>query len=434
MINFFENVLSYIVPAIFIFILKDIFDLFLISKNIRRFNATAIWIIYLFLDHTIRSRTSFNTVESMVYNTACFIILCKLLYTDSLKRLLIIVLFVISLGCIAELITGFLFIICWGSVEEYELFGSVCSKLMLLIMSRIAKLFSFYKYNNIFSYKNWLASICLTIGSLFIIDSLYLLNKNEQNHSQLGRAMFSAIIILLLNVIAFKVFDLLVVYSVKQQENMVYKQQIAFFEMQNVEREDVIKEMRKYRHDFKNHITCIRELIDKEEYGRAINYIESISRIAIVNELPFNGSGNILVDALIKSKYTLADKYKITVVPTLEIPSKLPFSDCDICVIIGNSLDNAIEALKDSSIVPKKIFIEIRMRHSNLIICVKNKYEARLKRDRIGNIITRKMDTYNHGLGLSSVKTAVEKYNGIMDINTDNKIFEVSILLYSSGK
>ncbi len=289
----------------------------------------------------------------------------------------------------------------------------------------------FYKYKNIFSIKNWILSISLTIGSLYIINNLFLFNQNEQNNSNLERAALSAIILLLLNVIVFKVFDLLVVYTVRQQESAIYKQQISFFEMQIIEREESLNKMRKYRHDFNNHITCIRELIDNEEYSRALEYIESIAIIDAENNLPFNGSGNTVVDALLKAKYTIASHYGILVIPTLEIPSKLPFRDSDICVIIGNSLDNAIEALKDSSIEPKRIYVEIQMKHSNFFICVQNKYEDKIRKDSLGKILTRKLDNINHGIGIKSMETVVEKYNGIMDINTCNNNFELSILLYS---
>lgn len=426
-----EDILGYVVPAIFTFILKDFFDVFLFKRKMQGYKNIAIWTIYFFIDHTIRSFSSFNTVISIIYNTIILVIVCRVLYIDSMKRIILIVLFILCLGCIAEALIGFIIIIIVGSVDNLQLWGSICSKIMLLIMLRIVKMLKFYKYKNIFSIKNWILSISLTIGSLYIINNLFLFNQNEQDNSNLERAVMSAIILLLLNVIVFKVFDLLVVYTVRQQESAIYKQQISFFEMQIIEREESLNKMRKYRHDFNNHITCIRELIDNEEYSRALEYIESIAIIDAENNLPFNGSGNTVVDALLKAKYTIASHYGILVIPTLEIPSKLPFRDSDICVIIGNSLDNAIEALKDSSIEPKRIYVEIQMRHSNLLICVKNKYEDKIMKDSLGKILTRKRDNINHGIGIKSMETVVEKYNGIMDINTCNNNFELSILLYS---
>lgn len=429
--NLLESVFSYIVPAAFIFILKDIFDVFLTKKNINTYRIVGIWIIYLFTDHTIRDMTSFSTVISMIYNILCFTILCRMLYIDSYKRIILVSLFVLILGCISEAVIGFIFIIGMGSIEEYELYGSICSKLMLLIILRCIKYFRFYKYSHTYSNKFWVANICLAIGSLFIIDSLYLLNINEQDHGLLGRAMLSAIILLMLNIIAFKTFDLLVKYSEKQKESMIYKQQISSYKMLNVERESALKEMRKYRHDFKNHITCVKVLVENGEYTRCLAYIESIFNLDPANKLPFVGSGNIVVDALLKSKYMIASQYEITIIPTLKIPTEFEFLDCDLCVIIGNALDNAIEALKDSSIASKKIYIEMIMKHSNLIICVKNQYETDLNKDIMGNLYTNKADAQNHGLGLSSIRTVVKKYNGIMEISTDNKEFELSILLYS---
>ena len=85
-----EEILGYAVPAIFIFILKDFFDAFLFKRKMQDYKNIALWIIYFFVDHTIRSFSSFNTVISMVYNTIILVIVCRVLYIDSMKRIILI--------------------------------------------------------------------------------------------------------------------------------------------------------------------------------------------------------------------------------------------------------------------------------------------------------------------------------------------------------
>ena len=203
------------------------------------------------------------------------------------------------------------------------------------------------------------------------------------------------------------------------------------YNRQNIKYEENSDATKKIAHDFRNHITCIRELIRKSEYSRALSYIDDIAKTYDTGLLPFGGSGNVVIDGLLKEKYSMACQYDITIDAILEIPSTFCFSDADISVILGNSLDNAIEALKNSSIKNRRIMLEICLRQRNLMICVKNEYEGTIRKNSEGNFITSKSDKKNHGIGLTSIKNAVEKYDGIMEINTKGKVFELNILLYA---
>ena len=99
----------------------------------------------------------------------------------------------------------------------------------------------------------------------------------------------------------------------------------------------------------------------------------------------------------------------------------------DIAVILGNLLDNAIEAVANTD----ERWIDIKLRYTKgcLIIEINNSHDGKLKKID-GRFISRKTDKKNHGIGLKSVETALKNYDGVMQISYDSIKFTVKALLY----
>lgn len=112
----------------------------------------------------------------------------------------------------------------------------------------------------------------------------------------------------------------------------------------------------------------------------------------------------------------------------MSIPSGLSFPSFDLTVILGNLIDNALEAV---AFVDEDPFIDFRINCSKglMIIKISNPYKIAVNMEN-GKIITSKKDTANHGIGLKSVKEALNKYNGITKIETDQNIFTITAALY----
>ena len=110
------------------------------------------------------------------------------------------------------------------------------------------------------------------------------------------------------------------------------------------------------------------------------------------------------------------------------VPQDLPQSASDLCVIIGNLLDNSIEAVKE--IKSKKIIdIILKYEHKRSYINVKNAYEGQRIKNKEGKFVSSKSDKRSHGVGLKSIKRIVEKNEGVLIINTDNNIFDVTVII-----
>lgn len=257
----------------------------------------------------------------------------------------------------------------------------------------------------------------------------YLLSLNETK--LLGSTM-SSIIILLLNVICFKMFDKIAADAEIKRKNDIYKQSIDIYKREMEEREEHNEKLRRFRHDIKNHLIAIEKLALSKEYDRLRDYIHQLTDEKGVLQVT-TISGNALIDGLLADKFDVARKYEIAVEYHIEIPTKLPFDDADLCIIVGNALDNAIDGTKDIE-GAKKIEISMGFKQGNFLLKVKNTFNPELiKFDNNGKRLrTSKTDKSNHGMGIGLIEETALKYNGLMEITMNENLFCLSVLLYQN--
>lgn len=120
-------------------------------------------------------------------------------------------------------------------------------------------------------------------------------------------------------------------------------------------------EFRSFRHDFKNHVICLRSLIESNEKENALEYINEIEGLSSVEKKQYN-TGNIIIDALLNDKNDRAAAINTKIVFSGMVPTT-GISNVDLCIIMANAIDNAIEACaKDTSEKPKEINAEASFR------------------------------------------------------------------------
>lgn len=182
--------------------------------------------------------------------------------------------------------------------------------------------------------------------------------------------------------------------------------------------------VREIYHDMNNHIMCIEKLnsMDRKKYINEIK--EKLEDVK--NNFHTN---NLILDIILMEKEEICKEYNINLYVDLNL-KKCDFIEMtDICTIFSNLLDNAIEASKNiEDEENKKIFIKDTIVNKFYLIKIENnKKNIIIKKE--NRIITSKKDDFLHGLGLQSVRNAVEKYNGNMDINDSENVFEIIIYI-----
>lgn len=183
--------------------------------------------------------------------------------------------------------------------------------------------------------------------------------------------------------------------------------------------------MRGWRHDYHNHLQVIKAqlaLNNLEETRRYLDELEhDLDRVDT-----WVKSGNLMVDAILNSKLSLAESKKIAVNCKAVLPETLSVEDVDLCVILGNLLDNALEAC--GQIPQDKRFLRIYMNvnKSQLYLSVQNAAKEELDFNE-RNYITNKRG--NHGFGMRRVRAAVEKYEGFLHLANEPGIFAAEVTM-----
>lgn len=166
-------------------------------------------------------------------------------------------------------------------------------------------------------------------------------------------------------------------------------------------------------HDFHNHIGVLRQLLSHSKTQEAIEYLDEL-QMPVKEMTDTVWTGDETVDYLINSKAVIAEKNEIKYQVQVEFPRHTNLKSADLCAILGNLLDNALEAVKQIP-VPEQRSIQLTIRRINqmLIIKVENSFiTLPVKQD--GELKTSKDDNGLHGWGLKSAQTAAEKYDGMV--------------------
>lgn len=257
-----------------------------------------------------------------------------------------------------------------------------------------------------------------------IINGLLMANQSvENNNHQITRTLtilsvaflISIIIALLVNCISKKYFTDVSELLEKQVETQLnYYNKI----------ENMNEEIRKFRHDYKNHMICLQALIKQNDIQEAEQYIKNITNKEIINANRFF-TGNKISDSILTDKQEYADIYDIIIDFEGSISDKVPASD--LCVILSNSIDNAIEACqKINALEPKVIKIKCAFIKRIQIIQISNPI---IENYNIINdsIPTSKSDKNMHGFGLYNIKKTINKYNGNFNIKCENNHFVLEV-------
>lgn len=189
----------------------------------------------------------------------------------------------------------------------------------------------------------------------------------------------------------------------------------------------VQNQLKKFRHDFLQHLIALSGYFDSEDCGGGLKYIESLS--SIINESrKIVDTGNTALDTIINTKKVMAESKNIDFTERLQIPENLSIDAADICIIFGNALDNAIEACERTQSIDKKIKLTIIYEDNSIFCKIVN--TASKNKNKKGLTETSKRDKSNHGFGLENIRTALAKYNAIPEITQTETEFTIKFLIF----
>ena len=184
-------------------------------------------------------------------------------------------------------------------------------------------------------------------------------------------------------------------------------------------------QMRAWRHDTRNHIQTVKAQLMLGESEEALHYLDSLesdlTRVDTVLK-----TGNVMVDAILNSKLTLMRDRKIPVDATARVPGEIGIGGVDLSVILGNLLDNAMEAVMAQAESDRFIRIYIDIVRSQLYISVTNSMQGRAKRVN-GHFLSSKAG--HSGFGLMRIDRTVKRYGGVINRQSEEGVFATEVLL-----
>ena len=189
--------------------------------------------------------------------------------------------------------------------------------------------------------------------------------------------------------------------------------------------QNIYKTMRGWRHDYHNHIQTLLALSGDEEKTREylLHLNDDLTCVDTVIK-----TGNVMVDAILNSKLSLIKSKDICINARAAVPPELQISEIDLCVIIGNLMDNAAEAcLKQREDEARFIRVFIGILKGQLYISVTNSSSGEIKKSGKTYLSTKVSE--GHGFGLMRVERIVEKYSGYMNRQDEEGAFAVEVML-----
>ena len=412
--------------------LTNLFRIFLIDRFVS---------VFLGKDQDRKNRRILVCVCFFVINTALFWefhtiwinVICNLigisaivrLYTKSVKTNIFVTCSVYLVNCGCDVATHGMFIDFQDGTAYNQAYGVVTFFLILVCELLTEKIITIHK--NVETTPNF----PLMFVPICSIAVMLLLTYSSVCDSR-GIAIVS-IGLLVINFLMLYLYNLLL-HSISQKyETEMLQQKIQIYANQINLISQSEEKVKILRHDMKHHMNELKLLANRHNVAEIQEYIAHMEDY-IQNPNEIVASGNMEIDSVLNYMLQKAREELETVIVKVMLPEKIKHT-FDINVMIGNLLENAIEAARQTE--QKYLNVNIALKKGVLKIRIENSFlpERVVKEERQGSgrtFLTTKRAKEQHGIGLKSVRKIVETYNGTMEVTPQNEIFCVNLILYMS--
>lgn len=344
------------------------------------------------------------------------------IYSNNLKKNLFLSLGIYAVCTICEVIAIFTFLDYQAGDRVNKIYAVFTILLILLSEIIIERIFT-HKYRAELISHRW---ILLLIVPVVSVSMLYLLLVDLQYKRYL--MLVEGLGLLFINIIIFFLYNMIQWDYVQKSEKDRLKQQIKQYRNQLeiiTESQEKIKTM---QHDLKHHMLELYNRAQENKDQPVIDYIKSM-RNYIENPMEYLYSGNKEFDSILNYMIQKAKTVLKTVETKINIPEAFDFHSFELNVILGNLLENAIEASCQSD--ERKLSLTIEMEKGILFINILNSYQGSIEKNG-GKYLTSKKNKSLHGYGIESVRRMVEQNHGMIKMGCDEvqKLFSVSVMLY----
>ena len=206
--------------------------------------------------------------------------------------------------------------------------------------------------------------------------------------------------------------------------------QSELIEKQVREIQNMYRQVRGWRHDYRNHINNMKIQLSQENYDGLSDYLNELADDLDTVDTVIK-TGNVMADAILNSKLNVAEKMNVQLNVKVNVPEMLPMSDVELCSLLGNMLDNAVEACGTLPEEERFMRVYIGKLKGQLYLSVQN--SAGKVRKEKGSYISTKEDasssTKLHGYGLFRIDRVAKKYGGYVNRQNEEGVFATELMI-----
>ena len=390
-------------------------------------------IIMMFLAITIMNYLyiSFAYIETVVF-FAIMMTYCIFFFTDKFFVRILVTLSINLLYSVLSFGINYFFSAVIDSDYNYLMSESTVYRyIYVVLVNLIFLVFLYITYkllkNNFYIIKKREKLLILSMPILSIVVGMltFLVSSNRMilNRDRIILGLVSTIILLFTFLNFYLINNISKKYELKKKSIIANKEK-ELYRIQILNSQKYLNNISEIKHNIRNQLLCVENLIDQKKYLEAKKICISIDNSINAN-IHFYKTGNVYLDAILNIVKEKANTNSINL--KVECYNNLNFVDGDdLAVVIGNLADNAIEALKNEQ--KKELKIEIIQKGVYAILSVQN-FCTKSVLETNPKLITNKQDKSNHGFGLSSVKKIIKKYKGEISYFEENNCFYVNITI-----
>lgn len=425
-------VMVLLTESLFAYVMYEYFKIFFERKNIK-----GIFLYIYFISVLVQFALRY-VPDDMAYirliTTILFLFTISFFYIGGMGEKIVFSLLFAAMSMFGEAIVGCA-VLAFGIEKEKQ--GDIWGIVTYFILLIIVKVLQwFFKNESIYqlSWKTNLKMMILPIGSMFLTHRIFYAQYEMGIKGFYPNTIFSIVILFGLNVIVFNIYIQLSENLELQRKNAIYEKEFQLLERNMHEKESMMQEIRVKRHDLKHQMLNLLALLQKGEYGKLESDMKQMAELESLNGLFVVNTQNSIIDSFVNNQYAVAKEKGIDFQVKIDVPAELPFAGEDLCVILGNALDNAIEACERGQVSKPWISIKLIYDGANLLMTLENSFDGTIRKNKKGMQISRKANSQQHGIGTYSIQRVVQKYHGYYHIEVMEKEYHLEIILYSQDE
>lgn len=395
------------------------------NKKRQNIMSVSIWILFAIFQVYVQINSGIASIWTTIISIGLVILISLFGYTNKGKKSILEVCFLYVVWVLIEIMISFCVNLLPLDENHSVMAGNIISKIIMIIGVYVFSIMWEKTDNNFIPARYYVGLLFVPIGSIYIaVNEFYSIN----NMKEVLPSMVTFSILLLFNIIILEIYSKISENFIMEKEKAIYTQQINIMAINTEEQKKVMENFHREKHDWINELIALKNEIEYENKDVVLQNIDRIIQNCQFGEA-ISDTGNKCIDALINVKYTTAKEKGIDFILKIFIPEELPINQCDMGIVLGNILDNAIEATEKCNSSAKKIEIIMGIKKEAWVLVVKNPLAGSLKRNKDGKLLSTKEDSKRHGYGINSVIKVARKYNGDVIIEEEGGEFVITVTM-----